>query len=369
MANPRKYTDIKGKYTEIETTLSLDDYPKVEGYDFGSDKDVKGGKVSDFNKFLESYFSTGFQATHLSNAIGIVNMMRKEEATIYLSFTSNIISSGLRDIIRFLVKNKHVHVLCTTAGGIEEDVIKCFKPFVIGSFDAPGKYLFDRGINRTGNIFVPNDRYLYFEDFINKFFEYVYKKQKNEGIIYNSSELIKELGLFLDSDESYLTWAARNNIRVYCPAITDGSLGDLIYFAKKRYPDLKIDIVKDMEDIVDYTLQQKKTGVICLGGGVAKHFVLNANIFREGADFAVYVTTALEHDGSDSGGSAEEAVTWAKIKAHAPRVKVFCDATIAFPLIVAGSIANGSSDNDSKNDTNISKMKSGKGNKTKAKQL
>ena len=366
MGIPRKYKDIKGKYTEVETTMSLDDYPTVRGYDF--DKNSKNGKVFDFNEFLESYFSTGFQATHLSNAIGIINMMRKERATIYLSFTSNLISSGLRDIIRYLVQNKHVHVLCTTAGGIEEDVIKCFKPFVIGSFDAPGKYLFDRGINRTGNLFVPNDRYLYFEDFINTFFERVYKKQKNEGVIYNSFTLIKELGLFLDNDESYLTWAARNNIHVFCPALTDGSLGDLIYFAKKRYPDLKIDIVKDMEEIVDYTLQRKKTGVICLGGGVAKHFVLNANIFREGADFAVYVTTALEHDGSDSGGSAEEAVTWAKIKAHAPRVKVFCDATIAFPLIVAGSFAKGADVNtpstSKKSDTNRAS-----GGKRKAKQL
>jgi len=324
----RKYKDI-GKVYGVETTLSLENHPKIEGYDFN--------KEFDFNGFLDKYFTTGFQANHLAKAIKITNMMREEKATIYLSFTSNMISSGLREIIRYLVQNKHVHVLCTTAGGIEEDVIKCLKPFVAGDFNAPGKYLFDRGIGRIGNLFVPNERYLYFEEFMNKFFEYIYHKQKEENISFTSHTLLKELGLFLDNDESYLTWAARNDIKVYCPALIDGSFGDMIYFARKRYKDFKLELTEDIEDIVDFTLQQKKTGIICLGGGVPKHFLLNANIFREGVDFAVYVTTAMSYDGSDSGGNQEEAITWGKIKPHAPRIKLVCDATIAFPLIVAGS--------------------------------
>lgn len=329
MHSPRKYKDTKKHNTEIETTLSLDDHPKIEGYDFN--------KKFNFDKFLDKYLTTGFQANHLAKAIKIINMMREEKATIYLSFTSNMISSGLREIIKYLVQNKHVHVICTTAGGVEEDVIKCLKPFVTGDFNAPGKYLFDRGINRTGNLFIPNDRYLYFEEFMNKFLDHVYKKQKKDNMLFSSHNLLKELGLFLDNDESYLTWAARNDIKVYCPALIDGSFGDMIYFARKRYKDFRLELTEDIEDIVDYTLQQKKTGIICLGGGVAKHFLLNANIFRDGVDFAVYVTTAMSYDGSDSGGDIEEAITWAKVKSHAPRVKLISDATIAFPLIVAGS--------------------------------
>ena len=332
MEIPRRYRDQgEKKRYEVENIITLDDYPKVEGYDFSGE--------FDFDEFLKKYFSTGFQANHLSQAIEITKKMINENATIYLSFTSNMISSGIREQIRFLAQNKLVHVLCTTAGGIEEDIIKCFRPFVLGNFDVPGKYLFEKGINRTGNLFIPNDRYLYFEEFMNKFFDYIYRKQKEEKIIFNSSLLLKELGLFLDNDESYLTWAARNDIKVFCPSLIDGSFGDMIYFMKKRHPDFIVELSRDIEEIVDFTLQQKKTGVICLGGGLSKHFILNANIFREGADYAVYITTALEHDGSDSGGNIEEAISWAKVKVHAPRVKVFCDATIAFPLLVAGTFA------------------------------
>src|SRR3989338_7963539 len=200
MEIPRRYRNVgKGKRFEIENITTLDDYPKIAGYDFA--------QPFDLDQFITHYFSTGFQATHLAQAIQISTRMLEDKATIYLSFTSNIVSSGLRDQIRFLVQHKLVHLLCTTAGGIEEDVIKCFKPFVVGSFDVSGKFLFDKGVARIGNIFVPNDRYLYFEDFMNKFFESVYKKQKDNGVMYYPSLLLMELGLFLNHEESYLTWA------------------------------------------------------------------------------------------------------------------------------------------------------------------
>lgn len=73
--------------------------------------------------------------------------------------------------------------------------------------------------------------------------------------------------------------------------------------------------------------------------GVAKHHVCNANLMRNGADFAVYVNTAQEFDGSDSGARPDEAVSWGKIRVDAAPVKVYCDATIAFPLIISQTFA------------------------------
>jgi deoxyhypusine synthase len=91
--------------------------------------------------------------------------------------------------------------------------------------------------------------------------------------------------------------------------------------------------------IINLALNSEKTGAIILGGGVAKHYVLNANIFREGLDYAVYITTATEHDASDSGGNQQEAMTWAKIKLNAPNVKVIAEASLVFPLLVAATFA------------------------------
>ena len=42
-------------------------------------------------------------------------------------------------------------------------------------------------------------------------------------------------------------------------------------------------------------------GMIILGGGLIKHHICNANLMRNGADFSLFVNTASEFDGSDSG--------------------------------------------------------------------
>ncbi len=309
--------------------MTLEGHPKIEGYDFE--------KEFNFQDFLQSFARSGFQATHLAQGIEIVKAMQREKATIFLSYTSNQVSSGNREIIKFLVKQKKVHVLVTSAGGIEEDIIKCLKPFVLGQFEVPGKMLFDSGINRTGNIFVPNDRFAYFDKFMQDFFEKIYKIQKETGKVFCPSEFIRELGLAINDKSSILYWAAKNDIPVFCPGLIDGSLGDLIYFFKQSHPDFLLDISKEMKLIVDLVLNSEKTGGILLGGGISKHFALNANIFKEGFDYVVYINTAQEYDGSDSGARVEEAITWGKVKTNAPHVKVHCDATIAFPLLVAGA--------------------------------
>ena len=300
---------------------------KIKGYDFS--------KGLDYDKLLEHYSTTGFQATHLAKAISIIKEMRKAKARIFLGYTSNMITSGLRDIIRYLVEKKYVDVLVTTTGGVEEDIMKCMEPFLVGDFEAKGALLRKKGINRTGNIFVPNDRYCKFEDFCILLLEKLYQRQKNENVIQTPSSFIWELGEAIKDKSSIYYWAQKNKIPVFCPAITDGSIGDMIYFFKYKRPEFLMDVSDDIVKMNNLTMEVKKTGIIILGAGVVKHHICNANMFRNGADYAVYINTAQEFDGSDSGARPDEAVSWGKILPNANTIKVFCDATIAFPLIVS----------------------------------
>ena len=329
----KEYKDQKPY--QIAPAPDVSHLPKVKGYDFE--------KKFDLDSFLESYSTTGFQATHLGQAIHLAQEMQEKKATIFLGYTSNMVSSGVRDIIKCLVKHKMVHVLVTTAGGIEEDIIKVLKPFHVGVFQVSGRSLFEKGINRAGNVFIPNDRYLYFEKFLNPFLARLAEEQKKKGIIHSSLDITRELGKEVGSEkhceESILYWAYKNNIPVFCPAIMDGSFGDLVYFLKQREKDFYIDVTKDTKEIVDLALNADKTGAIILGAGITKHFILNANIFREGLDYAVYINTAEEYDGSDSGATAEEAMTWGKVNVKGQYVKVHADATLVFPLLVAGAFA------------------------------
>lgn len=301
----------------------------IRGHDFSEPFEIAG--------FLDAYGTTGFQATNLKAAVDIIKKMRQDNATIFLGYTSNMVSSGLREAIAYLVKNKFIDVIVTTAGGVEEDVIKTLHPFMLGSFRMDDKELREKGINRIGNILVPNQCYIEFEKIMIPFMKQLYDEQKKSGKVIPASEFSRRLGMLVKDDSSILYWASRNNIPVFCPALTDGSIGDMMYFFMHEHPDFKIDIAADLKQITDIAMDSRKTGAIILGGSLPKHHVMNANLPRGGTDYTVYITTGTEGDGSVAGSHTEEAISWGKQSFQAGSVTVEGDATIIFPLIVAGA--------------------------------
>jgi deoxyhypusine synthase len=238
--------------------------------------------------------------------------------------------------LRFLVQHRHVSAIVTTAGGIEEDLIKCLAPTYLGSFTAAGADLRARGLNRIGNLFVPNDNYCAFEDWLLPILDRLLDEQEaaaaharqtgdpNDELHWTPSRVIERLGRELDHDDSVCTWAARNDIPIFCPALTDGSLGDMLYFHTYRSSPrrLRIDIIDDVRRINTLAVRAPRAGMIILGGGVIKHHISNACLMRNGAESAVYINTGQEFDGSDAGARPDEAVSWGKIKAGADSVKV-----------------------------------------------
>ncbi|KAI5385283.1 deoxyhypusine synthase [Lathyrus oleraceus] len=331
---------------------------QIEGYDFN--------RGVDYQNLLKSMLTTGFQASNLGDAIQVVNQMldwrlvdetiaedcsdeekdleyrKSVDCKVFLGFTSNLISSGVRDVVKYLCQHHMVHVVVTTTGGIEEDLIKCLAPTYKGDFSLPGAYLRSKGLNRIGNLLVPNDNYCKFEDWIIPIFDQMLKEQNDENVLWTPSKLIARLGKEINNESSYLYWAYKNNIPVYCPGLTDGSLGDMLYFHSFHNPGLIVDIVQDIRAMNGEAVHAnpRKTGMIILGGGLPKHHICNANMMRNGADYAVFINTAQEFDGSDSGARPDEAVSWGKIRGSAKTVKVHCDATIAFPLLVAETFAS-----------------------------
>ena len=256
----------------------------VKGYDFNNG--------INYENIVKSFGTTGYQATHFSRAISITNKMISEKAFIYLGYTSNMVSSGLREVFRYIVEHKKVDVIVTTAGGIEEDIIKCLGDFIIGEFRTDDAVLRKDGINRIGNIFVPNSRYIKFEEFFQPILEELYNEQKSTGKIFCPSDLIWKLGEKINNKESICYWAWKNKIRIYCPAITDGAIGDNIYFFKYKKSDFIVDLAEDAKRLNDTSFGLKKSGVLILGSGVVKHHILNTNMLRNGADYAVYINNS-----------------------------------------------------------------------------
>jgi deoxyhypusine synthase len=271
----------------------------------------------------------------------MVKRMQKEKVMIYLGFTSNITTSGLRDIITYLVRNKMVHFLVTTTGGLEEDVIKTHGDFLHGDFEADGGKLRAKGVNRTGNIFIPNERYIWYYEYMKGFLKKLYDGHKKSGKQVDSYELVRELGKDMESlpnhEESFTYWCYKNNIPLLCMPLNDGATGDHIYFFKKDHKDFSIDIVRELEVLYDTVLNADKVGGIILGGSVPKHAIMNAFMLRDGGDYTVYINTGYEGEGSNAGANPDEAKSWGKALADDNNVKVWGEASIIFPLLVAAA--------------------------------
>jgi deoxyhypusine synthase len=313
---------------------------EVRGYDHSG--------PFDFDAFLKGLATTGFQATHLARGVEILREVRDRDIPLYLGFTSNIGTCGLRDTITYLTRNRFVRALNTTAGAVEEDVMKIFRPFLLGSFDADGQDLYDRMINRTGNIFIPSGRYARLHLLLYILNRRLARDKAGTGGIVGISEYTHELGRQLELSDipnretSFVYWAYKNGIPLHCPVLLDGAIGDgMYYFRRESKGSFVIDAMEYAEALINDMIVSGQTrrgvALLAIGGSVPKHMICNAAIFAGGATHAIYVNNSTEGDGSNAGASIDEAVTWGKIRGNARAVKIEGEATLIVPLLVAGS--------------------------------
>ena len=301
-------------------------------------KDIKLDKDMSTDKLVrELYESGGFTAKKLGVGVDILEtMMKEKDCTTFLSFPACIISTGTRGVIRELVKRKLVDVVITTCGTLDHDLARVWKDYFHGTFDADDKDLYKKGINRLGNIFIPLECYgTVLEEKMQPILEDLFNVKQN----WSTKELIWEFGKRLESEkngkESIMYWAWKNKIPIFVPGITDGAFGSQLWMYYQEHRDITIDLFYDEQELANIVFDAEKMGAFIIGGGISKHHVIWWAQFKDGLDYAVYLTTAVEHDGSLSGARLREAVSWGKIKEKASYVTVEGDATILLPLMTS----------------------------------
>jgi len=298
-------------------------------------KDFKWDKGMKVEDLVSMYQNVGFQSIELARASEIITKMKKSSAKIFFTFTSNMVTSGLRGFFAQLIKLKMADIIVTTVGGIEEDIMKSKgEKFIIGDFNSDDIELNEKGVNRVGNLFITNKSYCNFENQMMPILDKLYQKKKRWAV----SELLKEIGLMLDDEDSILYQAAKNDVPIFCPAITDGSFGFHLFMFQQKHDDFIVDVVKDFRNIVLSTSNDDIKGLISLGGSISKHHAILACLLNGGLDYAVYMTTARHTSGSMSGATTNEAKSWGKIKDDSDAATVIGDVSITFPLAMIKSL-------------------------------
>ena len=277
----------------------------------------------------------GFVASKVSTATSIIQNMNEHECTKFLSFPADIMATGTRGLIRQLVENNMVDVVVTTCGTLDHDIARILADYYHGDFAMDDEKLREEGVNRLGNVLVPDDSYgIPIENWIQPILEDLYSQESR----WPPWKIWHELGLRLskekNSSESFLVECAKKNIKVFVPGPTDGAVGSQLWLFWQSHKDFTLDVLAEEHELSDIVHEAKSTGALMVGGGISKHHTIWWNQFRDGLDYAVQVTTAPEWDGSLSGARVREAVSWGKVRPKARRITVEGDATVLLPLIL-----------------------------------
>lgn len=282
----------------------------------------------------------GFTAKKIYEAYEILNEMFKESEIRIISFPACIISTGIRGIIAKALKKKLFDLVITTCGTLDHDFARIFSDYYQGFFEADDIMLSDLGIHRLGNIFIPKESYgETIEKNLRPILEKIYERKKVLG----TYELVWEIGKELENipkikekiDNSLIYICYKKKIPMIIPGITDGAFGTQILIFKMEKRDFEVSVWKDEEFLSKIFFGDKNIGALIIGGGISKHHTIWWSQFSNGLKYSVYITTAVEYDGSLSGARTREAISWGKIKKEAKHVTVEGDATVILPLILA----------------------------------
>lgn len=287
--------------------------------------------------FAELSQSGGFESVNLSDGLKILtDMISDEQCLRFISFVGAVVSTGLRGIIKDMIRNKWFDVAMVTCGSLDHDIARHFSHYKEGSFTMDDNELADQNIHRLGNVLVPMDSYgPLIEEKMQMFFEEEYQNGVREM---TTAQICKMIGKHLGED-SYLYWAYKNNVDVIVPGIMDGAVGNQIWLFTQKHSDFKLNLLGDADLLSGLIFKAKKSGAFMIGGGISKHHTLWWNQYREGLDYAFYITTAQEFDGSLSGALVREAISWGKVTQKAKQATLHAEATTVLPFIYAALVS------------------------------
>jgi len=297
--------------------------------DFSITKDMQINKI-----FEQMSKSGGFESRNLADGLyALTDMIKDENCLNFLSFVGAIISTGLRGVIKDMIKKKWFDVVITTCGALDHDIARHFSNYNQGSFTMDDAELTKQNIHRLGNVLVPMESYgPIIEEKMQLFLEEEYAKGTREM---STEDICRMIGSHLGED-SFLYWAYKNDVKVIVPGIVDGAVGSQIWMFSQKHTDFKLNIIKDSDTLAGLIFKAKKSGALMLGGGISKHHTLWWNQYRSGLDFAVYITTAQEFDGSLSGALVREAISWGKVTQDAKQTTIHAELTTVLPFLYLG---------------------------------
>ncbi|MDO8516878.1 MAG: deoxyhypusine synthase [Nanoarchaeota archaeon] len=293
-------------------------------------KHIKIKKDMKVSELVENMGEMAFGARQISDASRVMGkMFSDKECKVFLGVAGAMVPGGMKQIIIDMLDETDVFV--TTGANLTHDLIEALgENHYQGESNVDDSELNKKGLDRIYNVYMKNEVYEKLEDFFEKNWDKLKECKNIKQLLWKIGELCPET-----KENCILKKCFENKIPIFCPALADSGIGLMIWGRLAQGKKISIDAFDDMKEIIDFAWTSKKNGVIYIGGGVPKNFIQQALQFSKGANYGIQISTDRQEPGGSSGAQLKEGISWGKMKKDAEFVDVFCDATIALPLIYA----------------------------------
>ena len=282
-----------------------------------------------------------FQGRSLATARRIWERMLGSDCAIFLGAAGALSAGGLRLLIAQLIAQRYVDCLVSTGANLYHDLHETRgRRHFVGSPHADDAALQEERIDRVYDTYASEEEFCENDEWIAAFVLTLERRP------YTSREFLYRLGEHLwqtTGNDGILTAAYRARVPIFCPAISDSSIGMGISQARHADPSAgHLDVIGDIIESANLVIRRPRTASVVLGGGTPKNFINQASVQAEfyddrvgGHRYAIQIVTDVPHFGGASGSSLEEAQSWGKLATDAEQVTVHADVTVALPLLAS----------------------------------
>ncbi len=291
---------------------------------------------------LEKMEGAGFGAKQLAEAHRIWLDMLDDNSTIYLCGSGNLISSGMRRLISYVIKNRFVDVIVVSGTVLFQDIHETLgRNHYQAHPSMDDEELKAADILRLGDTLANSEEYQEADEWIGSVIN-----QLDLSRSYSYREFLHLLGRELAEiahEDGIMTAAFKSRIPVFCPDLLNSELS--VGIARSRFEkksQLSFDAAQDTMDMMQIAQKTRNSGIITLGSSSSQGMVNMAEVSSyitrttpRGHKYAISITTdsvPLTTRTPSFGGNHTE--VFGKLLRGATTAYVPCDPSIALPMII-----------------------------------
>lgn len=326
-----------------------DNFEPVESLDLA--------KVKTVDDLVRGMNNTAFGGRNLGEAADVLEaMVRDKDCFVVLTLSGAMTVAKMGLLICEMIERGMIHAVVSTGALMTHGMVEGFGmthfKYDEGMDDVK---LFKCGYNRVYDTLELEKNLDDLELVVFEVFKSLDPKKP-----YASWEILDAVGKYLNEktkkeERAVLKTAYKKKIPVYIPAFSDSEFAlDLGIFNRRRAhhkePQIQTSEMLDLEHFTNLIKKQKKIGIFTIGGGVPRNWAQQVAPYLDLIDkrvgiggkftrysYGVRICPEPVHWGGLSGCTYSEGISWGKMvppDEGGRFAEVFCDATIAWPIIL-----------------------------------